>query len=368
MIIDKLVEKCDHELNSIYNETLKEVLPYILSRSSEISSKNPRIDYDDAVQEGRLAVVVALMKCDKEKYDNMKPYVWTVVKNAYHRMVWETFAQTRIPHLNAVDTDGNVVKKPYFPISLDSVIETKGDILTDEKNKTPEQAVIDGGLISELGKFTMKMYNKLEGLDREVFKCKIHPSQDFLDMMYMEGVNFVHRNVDDELVLVDNFEVPVEYISKYLKVDKNVVGWSLYKIRKMFLSMARYDDSFNGLFEDLVVDKRWPKIHCKVGDKEDLEFKRDIFKKRVLNAKQIGDYTYLESERKDDNGMPYYSRLIKQYDWGCTITIKKNDKYYTIIAEGRFNPRTGAVFGSNNSQEHLPMKWYKTMVKELKDG
>jgi hypothetical protein len=60
--------------------------------------------------------------------------------------------------------------------------------------------------------------------------------------------------------------------------------------------------------------------------------------------------------------------LIKWYTWGCTITIKRDNIYYTMVAIGRLNIRTGAVFGDNDSQLHLPMKWYKSMARELIDG
>jgi ribosomal protein L21E len=93
-----------------------------------------------------------------------------------------------------------------------------------------------------------------------------------------------------------------------------------------------------------------------------------IFKKHALSTIQIREYDYSVSEKKDDDGNPYYSRLVKWYPWGCAITIKRDCIYYTIIAIGRFNIRTGAVFGSNDSQVHMPMKWYKSMSKELVDG
>jgi hypothetical protein len=376
MIINKLNKKCGKEINEVYERTLNSVLPFIKRRSRYVSSVIPSIDYDDALQEGRLAVVVALAKCDREKYDDIKPYVLKIIKNAYKRMVYETLTQTRIPHVNVMDEDGNINKKPVYPISLDVMMESKDgsgvtnymNSIEDDKNMSPEKTVINNRMSSELGKFTMKIYNRLSGVDYEVFKCKVHPPQDFLDMMYMDGVDFVYRTDNGELRLIEDFTVPVEHISKYLNVNRNAVGWSLYKIRKVFLDMAKNDEDFSELFEDLIIDRRWPQILWKAAPNEDLDFKRMVFKKHALSTIQIKEYDYSVSKRKDSVGNPYYSRLIKWYTWGCTITIKRDNIYYTMVAIGRLNIRTGAVFGDNDSQLHLPMKWYKSMAKELIDG
>jgi hypothetical protein len=375
MIINKLNKKCGKEINEVYERTLNSVLPFIKRRSRYVSSVIPSIDYDDALQEGRLAVVVALAKCDREKYDDIKPYVLKIIKNAYKRMVYETLTQTRIPHVNVMDEDGNINKKPVYPISLDVMMESKDgsgvtnymNSIEDDKNMSPEKTVINNRMSSELGKFTMKIYNRLSGVDYEVFKCKVHPPQDFLDMMYMDGVDFVYRTDNGELRLIEDFTVPVEHISKYLNINRNAVGWSLYKIRKVFLDMAKNDEDFSELFEDLIIDRRWPQILWKAAPNEDLDFKRMVFKKHALSTIQIKEYDYSVSKRKDSVGNPYYSRLIKWYVWGCTITIKRDNIYYTMVAIGRLNIRTGAVFGDNDSQLHLPMKWYKSMAKELID-
>jgi hypothetical protein len=376
MIINKLNKKCGKEINEVYERTLNSVLPFIKRRSRYVSSVIPSIDYDDALQEGRLAVVVALAKCDREKYDDIKPYVLKIIKNAYKRMVYETLTQTRIPHVNVMDEDGNINKKPVYPISLDVMMESKDgsgvtnymNSIEDDKNTSPEKAVINNRMSSELGKFTMKIYNRLSGVDYEVFKCKVHPPQDFLDMMYMDGVDFVYRTDNGELRLIEDFTVPVEHISKYLNINRNAVGWSLYKIRKVFLDMAKNDEDFSELFEDLIIDRRWPQILWKAAPNEDLDFKRMVFKKHALSTIQIKEYDYSVSKKKDSVGNPYYSRLIKWYTWGCTITIKRDNIYYTMVAIGRLNIRTGAVFGDNDSQLHLPMKWYKSMARELIDG
>jgi len=377
MQMDKLPKGyvCDDGLLRAYAMAEREVLPFLRKQSHRVSSIIPTIDYDDALQEGRSAVVVALVYFDENKGDGrVGPYVWRVVKNAYCAMIYEALTKSKVPFINDVDADGNVIRRPAFPISLDTMLSTEdGDrgYEIPDKAITPDDEVAHAKMRSKVGNFTMKMYNKLEGTDYDVFTCMVHPAkkQGFLDMLYMDGVNFVYRDEKGALVLDDEFDVGAEHIGRYLEINKNAVGWSLYKIRKLFLEMARYDKDFIGLFNDMVIDRRWPMVHTAKGTSEDLEFKRRIFQKRCLSPKQSQPSEYAVGAKKE-GGLPYYSRLIKWYEWGAAITVKRGKDYYTIIAEGRFNPLTGAVFGAGmkDAQEHIPLKWYRGMAKGLKDA
>jgi hypothetical protein len=375
MQIDKLPKdfRCDEKLLEAYNKTEAEILPYLKRQSYRISSAIPSIDYEDALQEGRTAVVVALARVDiKRNNGEIGPYVWKVVKNCYCGMAWEAMLKSKVPHVEDVDEKGNKISRPLFPISLDAMISSDSD--NDYKkydipdiSNLPDNKINNEATKSELGKFAMKMYNTLTGMDRKVFRCKVHPSSDFLDMLYIDGEDFVYRGEDGKLILDENFDITPEQIGKYLGINKNAVGWSLYKVRRLFLEMARYDSRFIGVLDNMVVDKRWPKVHIKKGNVEDLEFKREIFKKRCLNSRQSKPSEYVEGKEKDENGSPICSRMIKWYEWGAVITIKRGREYYTVVAEGRFNPFTGAVFGSSfkDAQEHIPMKWYRKWQKEL---
>lgn len=376
MQINKLPDgfKCNGEFLKAYEKAEAEVLPFIKKKSHAVSSTIPTIDYDDALQEGRSAVIVALAYADASRNEGrVGPYVWRVVKNAYCALVCGEFAKSKVPFVSDVDTNGRVIKRPIFPISLDSMLETEnGERFPREiadQSLEPDEIVVHKKMRLEVGRFTMKMYNKLNGVDYQVFKCKIHPPSDFLDMMYMDGVNFVCRNEEGTLILDDNFDIGAEHIGRYLSINKNAVGWSLYKIRKLFLEMARRDKDFIGLFDDMVLDRGWPMIHLAKGESEDLNFKRNIFEKRCLDTRQIKPFEYSVGKKIGSDGLPHYSRMIKWYKWGAVITLKRGKEYYTVIAEGRFNPKTGAVFGMKmqDAQEHIPMKWYRNMAKELKD-
>jgi ribosomal protein L21E len=379
-MIDKFADGyvCGQNIHDVYAKIEKDVMPFLSKKSRRLSSSIPTIDYDDALQEGRVAIVVALAHYDHERgEDCVGPYVWKVVKNAYFGMAYEALMKSKMPHIFVTGTDGKVYNKPCSPISLNMLMDNErgggGGYkqicgLIDTKMLSPECETMNHRVRSGVGKFTMKMYNKLGGIDRKVFKCKVHPSNDFLSMLYSDGVDFVHKDEQGVLVLADDFNITFDQIAAFLGINKNAVGWSLYKIRELFLEMAKYDDDFNELFDDLVIDKRWPSVWMVTGKVEDLEFEQKTFRKRHLDPERTSSDEYAASSTvKDANGLPFYSRLIKWYKWGSVIVIKRGDVYYTIIAEGRFNPLTGAVFGLKITGAHecIPLSWYKIMVKAL---
>lgn len=364
---------CGKELLEAYSETEKKILPFLKKHSRRVASAIPEIDYEDALQEGRIAIVVALANVDVEKNGGLiAPYIYKVVRNCYYGMVSEAMFKSRVPHVVDFNSDGEKIIRPLFPISLDTMVTYDDGEMTKyeipDSENIPSRNLEEVSVKTELGIFAMKMYNKLTGTDREIFRCKVHPSSDFLDMLYLDGVDYVHRDDTGKLVMDENFEITPDQISKYLGITKNSVGWSLYKIRKLFVDLSRNDKTFNETINSLVIDKRWPHLHVsEKSENEDLEFKRNIFKRRCLCTKQRKEPDYSESKRLDADGKPFYYRMIKWYDWGAVINIKYEKDYYTVIAEGRFNPLTGAVFGSvyKDAQVHIPLKWYRKMAKEL---
>ncbi len=374
MMIDKMKYVNDNSLHVKYKEIENKLLPSIVKRSRHLSSTIPSIDYDDALQEGKIAIIVALEYYDENKGSGMmEPYIRKVVKNAYYGMAYEALTSCKVPYVNDVDSDGNTIRRPCFPLSLDTMLYTEDGLYQsydppDVNSLSPESEEIHKSMKKEVGKFVMRMYNRLDGVDYDVFKCKVHPSYEFLDMLYLDGVDFIYRDEKNNLILLPEFNISPVQIGKYLGMDKNAVGWSLYKIRKLFLEMAKCDEDFAGLFDELIVDKRWPMIHMSKGNNEDLEFKRQIFKKRNLNSKQTNTHEYSVSEKRGEDGLPIFSRLIRWYEWGNVVILKKEKEYYTIIVEGRLNITTGAVFGNGirEAQQHIPLKWYRNISKELK--
>jgi hypothetical protein len=368
------------DVSNVYGEIEKEMLPFMIKRSRRLANAHLSIEFDDAMQEGRMVILEALKgyKSDKDNGNGPGPFVLKLLRHAYINMAFTALMKSKVPHVVEIGDDGVKRKLPRFLLSLDAMLDPaqEGDAISNDKCLedvraiNPEMNALNEKVRANLGIFTMMMYNTLKGRDHEVFRCKVHPSIEFLDMLYLDGADFVYRDATGRLLLSDDFNVTAAQIGKFLGMNNNEVGWSLYKIRELFLNMARCDENFVDLFEHLVVDKRWPMVHMCAGEKEAMNFKRRVFKKRNLNSKQSAVSELSISEQKDDDGKPYYSRLIRWYDWGAVVVVKKANVYYTVICEGRFNKNTGDIFGWVVTGAHvkMPLDWYKSMVKRLKDA
>jgi hypothetical protein len=177
MMLDKLRGDfvCDKEIVDRYEKIEKEILPFLKKRSRRLSSTIPDIDYEDALQEGRIAIIVALKYIDFEKSGGkIGPYVWKVVRNAYYGMAYEALTKSKVPYVNDIDADGNVIKRPCFPLSLDTMICTDDGVYQsfdppDKNSVDPEREEMNRKMRTEVGRFTMKMYNRLDGVDFYVF-------------------------------------------------------------------------------------------------------------------------------------------------------------------------------------------------------
>ena len=361
--------KCDEIIAELYPEIERRVMGFIKKRSFDVSSRVPTIDIDDAIQEGRLALLSALIKFDFNKSKGkLESYVGRVLINTYYCMMYEAMTKSRVPHVMVQDEDGNWIDKPRFPISFECMVNPSddGDAIAYEPPsdyEDPEQYV----LRRQLGDMKMRMINKLKdgshGFEQAVFTLKVNPTPEFLTSLENQGIN----------IEAPDFQVTSDMIGKFLGKNKNAVDWAMHKIKKMFTEMAKFDDDFSDLFEDAIGNRGWPMVHMRKGDCEDKNFKVRTLKKRRLdprpNAKfyQDGDSEQGAGEVGAD-GMPYWWRKIERYAWGSYVLLKKGDEWITLVIEGRFNPLTGEVFGDNGMREDLPVGWYKTLAKELNNG
>jgi hypothetical protein len=364
---------CSKELSERYAKYEKSAMPLLKYKARRISTAIPGIDYDDALQEGRLAVLYALNAYDPEKSrtGDPKPFVNSVVTNTYRAMVYEALMQTKVPHVVLTDGDGNTVKSPRFPVSLDAMLSSEDDNGHSRKYEPVDDSIGQdvecdaASLRSEVGRFSMRMYNKLGGkefkdVDLQVFKCMVNPPEPFLRKLYMDGCDFVYRDGDGRLILEGGFQITNKQIRNYLGITKEKIDWSLFKIRNLFMRLAKFEAEFSDVFDGLLVGKRWPMIHQSDNKQfEDMEFLRKTFQRRGLSTKQIGDTSV------DSNGQ--YTRIIRHYEWGVTLVACNGEEYATFVIEGRFNQDTSSVYGSTGANLYLPLSWYRKMAKELKN-
>jgi len=360
---------CDEELNALYSKVEKRVLPTLKRKAHRISSIIPSIDYEDALQDGKLAVLHALSKYNPEKSPTggWEPYVGKVVVNAYKNMVYEALTQSRVPRVR--DEDG--ILHIRHPFSLDGAYCKEGQLGSCNRYEPVDTSASQEDLMAwsqvkdDVRCFTMKMYNKLDELELEIFKCMVHPSEDLLEMMYLDGFEGVYKS-DGLLSLEEGVQVTSAVIRKYLGITKNKIDWALYKIKGAFMRLAKYDDEFSDVFEGMLDGRKWPQVHVKKTLGDDYDWKKKIFRSRALDTAQVVS-SESENSQLDDTGNSKYYRSIKWYNWGAVVVARRDDERVLMVVEGRFNKNTGAVFGTSGARLNVPMPWYATLVKELKN-
>lgn len=353
---------CDARVKELYETVEPKVLPMLKRKSHNVSSRIPGIDYEDALQEGKIAVLSALSKYDpaKSTTGGWEPYVGKVISNAYRGMMYEALMKSKVPHV--VNEEGE--SRPKFPLSLDSLsFDGNSSACEPLTPARQENDAMWAQVKTDISRFTMKMYNKLEGVELPIFKCMVHPKQDFLEMMFLDGVAGV-RKVGDALAIEEGMQVPSASIRKYLGISKNVLDWAMYKIKYAFMKMAKFDEDFSDVFDGMLDGRRWPQVHVKPRSENDIDWKKRVFASRALDTAQIGPSEKYSIQPVKPN-QPKYSRTVKWYKWGAVVEVRRNRERFLMILEGRFNVNTGAVFGESGARLNVPMDWYPTLARQI---
>lgn len=338
------------------------MLPHIKAKARKLKLFVPHLDIDDAIQEGRLALLACLARFDYNKASGeLVRYVSRALTNTYHCMLYETLAQCRMPHAFIRQGD-EWIKVPRPPLSLDAMLGA-----ADGEERTPYEPAAEGPDAEEMLAqyqddqemeeqaciFKLKMLNKLKGRDYEVFMCLVNPPCDFLVKLRNEGVD------------LDEERPTSRHIGDYLGHSKNAVDWSIHKIKLMFTKLSRSHE-FDDLFVQTQMMKGQPMITMSTAPTHDADFVRNVIRDRKLDTQPLSDYAQRpDFAQKADKGR--WSRMIIRYPWGVELVIKKGDTWRTMVIEGRFNPLTGEVFGDNGMRERIPASWYPELVRKLKE-
>jgi len=346
--------KCSDYEREVWPEMERRMLPFIKAKANRIKRWVNGVDYEDAVQEGRMALLAALSKYDCEKGE-LEPYIGRVLDNTYKSMLYEMLCASRMPRAVIRDAKNKWVQIPVPPLSLHTMLQygNEGHQAASYEPPsgimTPEDGAKFNELEAQAAIFRMKMLYKLKGRDKRVFECRTNPPVSLLKMV---------QNLGGDIANPTNL-----HIAEYLGVDKNAVDWSLYKIKGLFTEMARRKE-FSDLFGDIIVRKGWPMIHVSKKPCHDTDFVGKIIKERKLDPKPIKGY-HSEPDFHQQANDGTLARMIERYPWGCVLVLKRKQLWRTFVIEGRFNPLTGDVFGDDGMRETLPVKWYRKMAREL---
>lgn len=335
---------CTPELQSTYPIVERKLLPLIKYKANKLRGLAD-YDFDDALQEGRIALLKAMASYDYSR-GKLERFVSVVLDNHYNQILYEYMSVSRMPRAVYWE-DGEWIPSPTPPVSLDAIM---GFEVPDITSMSPEQELECNQMEEKARIFRLKMFNSLKGRDLDVFVCKVNPPMDFLIMI---------RNMGDDYEKPNNL-----HIAKYLGVDKNAVDWSLYKIREKFTELCRQKE-FSDLLGDTVKGRGWPMIHASWAKKHDVEFIQRVIADRQLDPKPVeGCHQFDDYLQKAGDDV----RLIERYKWGCIMFLKYKGKCCTLVIEGKLNALEGLVYGDKGGREHLPVSWYKYLAKSLRTG
>lgn len=338
----KTAWRCPDEVKAIYPEIESRVMPMIQRKARRVARRNGGIAYDDAVQEGRMALMRALARYDYNRAKGeIERYANTVLDNTYNAMIYKELMKARMPRAVYLD-EGQWKSAPRAPISIDGLEHM---IPAPEGAETgEEQAEVD----RRVTLLKMKMLFRLKSpLDREVFKCKTNPPAELVIMLQNEG---------RDPTLPDSSD-----IAKFLGFTKNVVDWSLFKIRQEFTYLSR--KKFSDLFDGLIEDEERPMIHMsQETSRQDDDYVRETIAARGLDPRPLVDATQAR-DYAEKRGV--FKRKVERYSWGVVLVVANGHECRTLVIEGKLNVLSGEVFGPTGLHEPIPVPWYGQLSKKL---
>jgi len=110
------INKIDPVIREMYDDIDAELLPFIKSRAYKFSG----LEFDDVVQEARLALLMAMHKYDYNRANgDYVPYLKTVVMNACRGLFSKQKQRSRTPWVARRDGQ-DWIETPLPPISIDT--------------------------------------------------------------------------------------------------------------------------------------------------------------------------------------------------------------------------------------------------------
>jgi len=334
---------CPDDLRNQWPLIEAEMLPIIEAKARRIERFIPGsyFDFEDAVQEGRMTLLKAMLRYD-EVEGELSRYVSSAINNSYKTMLYKMLTQRRTPRA-FVKESGGWTEVMYSPVPVFDFETVKGE------SENPETSSRNAEVEEQLRIFNLKMLNTLKGKTKQVFECMVNPDCAFLSMIKSEEDGDIDNPTRKQ-------------IASYLGLDHNAVSWCVKKIKIQFTKMVR-KKSFNELFGNLVNTSGWSMLHISE-KKDDSKFVVDVMKKRRLENRAVkGFRQYADFEQATKDGKCY--RRITRYSWGAVLVFGIGGEWRTVVVEGELNSRSGIVTGRNGSKEVLPVAWYKDIVKTL---
>jgi len=322
----------------LYRDVEREVMPIILGAATSFA-RRLGVDKEDAVQEGRLAMLEALGRYDYNlSKGGIFNYVRTVVRQAMYGLLYTATTKSRQPHI-VIDDNGEQKTIRSWPALMGDF-----ELSVCESTPDPERAAMDAELTEGLSLLKMRLVNRLNDFQSKVFSCLSNQDQSFL--LYLRNIQ-----VADE----KNAQ-----IAAYLGTGKNHVDWAVHQIKRHFTDLA--EKQFSDIVNKAVKEGKWPMFHVSRRG-NDVAFIKKVLSDQALDPRPTGAP---EVKRADIRGV-LCMRSIETYHWGAVIHLRFGVKTATVIAEGRFNAVSGEVLTATglwkNIKSELP--WYAAAQRVL---
>lgn len=227
---------CQQQTHCNWPDIETRFLPIIKAKASKIWRCYQNMDVHDAIQEGRIALLLSLKNYDETR-GKLEPYVNRVLDNTYNGILHKNLRQKSMPQAIVFGDKGRRKKMPSLNLlSLDALVSD--DVLEPLSSiPSPEEYIETAEKIQLIRKFRLQMYKKFKKNTRHVFFCRTNPSSAFLKMVQDSGGNI---NKPSNVL-----------IARFLGLNKNAVDYSLLKIKKAFIELSS-TQKFSDLFADTI--------------------------------------------------------------------------------------------------------------------
>lgn len=320
-------------VRDMYKDVEPKLEKYIRKRARML---NGTVDVDDAVQEMRKAIMMAMCKYDFAKANGeLGPYLQRVVKHTGYSLWNKSQSLKNIPHAKGRNAEGETVVERY-PLVHALPDGTQAIELGSNPPKAHE-LVEDIEAEERANDFRERLMARLGERERELLRLRLEPP----DNIPSEG---------DEPSHVE--------IAAYMGLTKNQADWSLHRIREAATEVIESDpEGISDVVQGFVERSGWPEVHTKRSPEYSREFVEAIAAESDLDLDSP-----LDQEWKH---CPKGSRYVEKHAWGAVVYVSRAGRGWTSVVRGRFNVPTGTVYGDCGAVKHIDIEGYSTLAKAL---
>jgi len=336
----------DHEL---YEDIERELMPIIRSAARRFAP-GLGISTEDAVQEGRLALMLALKGYD---YNASKGGIYNfarkTIRNAMCGLLYSATTQSRCPRV-VMEENGELVVVKMWPALTDVP-----EVHPDRDAKTPEELAIESEFTDKIRVLRMRLVNRLNPFQLKVLSCISRNNVLFETFLRnRDEPEATHALIGEWLGMGMDEDGEAKLASGNRHTKKNAVDWAVHRIKQHFTVLMEAE--FSDIVEEAIQAGKWPMFYVST-KQNDKSFIQGIIEKRSLDARPISSPEIKARTGKDGTRAV---RHIETYSWGSVIMLSFGENAATVVAEGRFNAISGEVLQPSGSWKSIldVVPWY----------